>query len=123
MDVKGVKDFDPQSVRIPGTSLQGWRAIAVGALALYILLFIALNNRRLEVNFVFFKIRSNELLGLVVLAGLSFVSGYVLGTRRWRGQPPPAQPPRLEPPADAVEAAPPDSAAPAPEDTSARTRS
>jgi uncharacterized integral membrane protein len=62
-------------VRIPGTHLEGGRAIAVGALALYILLFIVLNNRRLEVNFVFFKVKSHELLALIVIVLLGFLAG------------------------------------------------
>jgi uncharacterized integral membrane protein len=71
-------------VRIPGTNLQGWRAIAVGALGLYIVLFIVLNNRRLEVNFVFFKIRSHELLALLVIVLLGFAAGLIVGDRRQR---------------------------------------
>ena len=69
-------------MRIPGTNLRGWRAIAVGALALYIVLFIVLNNRTLEVNFVVFKTRSNELLSLIVIVILSFVAGLIIGGRR-----------------------------------------
>ena len=119
--------FDPADVRIPGTSLQGWRAIAVGALAFYILVFIAINNRRLEVNFLFFRVRSNELLALVVLAGLSFAAGFVLGSRRSQGGPPVLQPPGIQAPrdpapVDQAPGTPPDPGAAAPEDTSAQTR-
>jgi uncharacterized integral membrane protein len=77
---------DVSNIRIPGTNLRGWRAIAVGALALYIALFVALNNRKLEVNFVFFKVRSNELLALVVLVALSFVAGFIIGSRGRKAQ-------------------------------------
>jgi len=69
-------------VRIPGTKLEGWRAIVVGVLALYVLLFIILNRRHVEVNFVFLKIRSNELLGLVVILLLGFAAGFIVGGRR-----------------------------------------
>jgi uncharacterized integral membrane protein len=68
--------------RIPGTNLRGWRAIAVAALAIYILVFVILNDRKLEVHFVFFKIRSNELVALIVIAVLAFVAGYIVGGRR-----------------------------------------
>jgi uncharacterized integral membrane protein len=81
------KRIDTSRVRIPGTNVQGWRAIAVGALALYILVFVVLNNRKLEVNFVFFTIRSNELLALVVIVILSFTAGFIAGGRRQRARP------------------------------------
>ena len=91
-----MKRIDIASVRIPGTNLQGWRAVAVGGLALYVLVFIALNDRRLEVNFVFFKIRSNELLALVVLVILGFIAGFIMGGRRTRTHPGEAQPRTVE---------------------------
>ena len=75
------RNIDVSSLRIPGTRLTGWRAVAVAIVCLYILLFLILNNRKLEVNFVFFSIRSNELLALVVLVVLSFVAGFVIGRR------------------------------------------
>ena len=78
------KRFDLSRARIPGTKLQGWRAIAVAALGLYILVFVVLNNRKLEVNFVFFKVRSNELLALVVIVALSFAAGFIVAGRRAR---------------------------------------
>jgi uncharacterized integral membrane protein len=76
-----VRKIDTAKVRIPGTNLRGWRAIAVGALGLYILLFIILNNRELRVNFVFFETRSNELLSLIVIVILGFAAGYIIGGR------------------------------------------
>ena len=88
-------------VRIPGTKIQGGRAIAVAVLGLYALLFILLNNRKLEVNFVFFKLRSHELLALIVILACGFAAGYIVHGRRQPGAPGPA------PPA-APEAAPPD---------------
>jgi uncharacterized integral membrane protein len=90
-----LKNVDVSSVRIPGTKLQGWRAIAVGILGLYILLFLILNNRSLKVDFVFFSIRSNMLLALVLLGVLSFVAGFVIGRRGTpAAPPPPPEPPR-----------------------------
>jgi uncharacterized integral membrane protein len=89
-----LKNVDVSSFRIPGTKLQGWRAVAVAILGLYILLFLILNNRSLKVDFVFFSVKSNELLALVVLVVLSFVAGFVVGRRG----PPAAPPPSKEPP-------------------------
>jgi uncharacterized integral membrane protein len=85
-------------VRIPGTNVRGWRAIAVGALGLYIVLFIILNNRELRVNFVFFETRSNELLSLIVIVILGFAAGFILGGRRHK---PHAESPRSLHPGDA----------------------
>src|SRR5215831_16874394 len=79
-----MRRIDTAKARIPGTNLRGWRAIAVGALGLYIVLFIILNNRELRVNFVFFETRSNELLSLIVIVILGFAAGFILGGRRRR---------------------------------------
>jgi len=99
-------------VRIPGTNVRGWRAIAVGALALYILLFIILNNRQLKINFVFFEVRSNELLSLIVIVILGFAAGFIVGGRRGKPRPAQPQPPILEQSAAATAPAPPDHGAP-----------
>ena len=69
-------------VRIPGTTLRGLRAVAVLAIALYVVLFIALNNDHVKVNFVFFSFRTNELLGSLVIVALGFVAGYIVHGRR-----------------------------------------
>ena len=95
-----MRKIDTAKVRIPGTNLRGWRAIAVAALGLYTLLFIILNNRELRVNFVFFETRSNELLSLIVIVILGFAAGYIIGGRHRRTrtlepeaeEPPPATP-------------------------------
>ncbi len=89
-----LKNVDVSSFRIPGTKLQGWRAVAVVILGLYILLFLILNNRSLKVDFVFFSVKSNELLALVVLVVLSFVAGFVVGRRGLPAAPPSKEPPR-----------------------------
>ena len=83
---------DKSRVRIPGTKLEGWRAIAVGILALYVLLFIILNRRHVEVNFVFYRVRSNELLGLIVILLLGFAAGFIVGGRRQKTRSSQAQP-------------------------------
>ena len=80
------RQFTLSSVRIPGTTLRGPRAVAVLAIALYIVLFIALNNDHVKVNFVFFSFRTNELLGSLVIAVLGFVAGYIVQGRRLEGR-------------------------------------
>ena len=93
-----MRRIDTAKARIPGTNLRGWRAIAVAALAVYILLFIILNNRELRVNFVFFETRSNELLSLIVIVILGFAAGFIIGGRHRRT--------RAAPETDAEERAP-----------------
>ena len=98
-----MRRIDTSNVRIPGTSLQGGRAIAVGALVLYALLFIALNDRKLKVDFVLFSVQSNELLALIVIVGLGFAAGFVArGRTQPRGAVEP-QPQALEPEAGSTE--------------------
>jgi uncharacterized integral membrane protein len=70
------------SVRIPGTKLEGVRAIVFLAIGLYVVLFIALNGKRVEVNFVFFKFRTHELLGFLLVLALGFIAGYIVRGRR-----------------------------------------
>ena len=82
-----MRKIDTSSARIPGTNLRGGRAIAVGLLGIYVLFFILLNRRRVEVNFVFFKIRGNELLALVLVLALGFAAGYVVHGRRQADRP------------------------------------
>jgi uncharacterized integral membrane protein len=81
-----VKSTDISRARIPGTKLEGWRAIAVGVLALYVLLFIVLNNHKLDLNFVFFKIHSHELLALIVIMLIGFAAGFIIGGRRQKAR-------------------------------------
>ncbi len=90
---QSLKNVDVSSFRIPGTKIEGWRAVMVVILGLYILLFLIVNNRKLKVDFVFFSVQSNELLALVVIVVLSFVAGFVIGRRALT---PPAKQP--EPP-------------------------
>jgi uncharacterized integral membrane protein len=73
----GVKGF-----RVPGTRLEGWPAIAVVAVGVYLLLFLVLNRHRVTVNFVFFKLRSHVLIAFALVAVLGFVAGYVVRGRR-----------------------------------------
>lgn len=84
-----MRKIDTSNVRIPGTSLQGNRAIAVGALVLFVLLFIAANDRKLKIDFLIFSVQSNELLALILIAGLGFAAGFIAHSRTL----PPASPP------------------------------
>ena len=91
---RNLRNVDVSSFRIPGTKIEGWRAVMVAILGLYILLFLIVNNRKLKVDFVFFSVQSNELLALVVLVVLSFVAGFVIGRRGMPVQPKQPEPPR-----------------------------
>jgi len=103
-----MRKIDVSNLRVPGTKLEGWRAVAVGAVALYTLLFLILNNRSLKVDFVFFSVKSNELLALVVIVVLGFLGGYVIGQRQPRRPAEPA-PRELPPVVEATPAPPPPS--------------
>jgi uncharacterized integral membrane protein len=76
------KRLDVSGVRIPGTSLEGGRAVAVIAIAIYVFLFVVLNSDRVTVNFVLFKFRTNELLGFLLIFVLGFAAGYIVRGRR-----------------------------------------
>jgi uncharacterized integral membrane protein len=89
-----MRKIDTSRVRIPGTNLQGNRAIAVGALILFLLLFIAANDRKLKVDFLIFSVQSNELLALILIAGLGFAAGFLIASRRPLPPPPALQPTR-----------------------------
>jgi hypothetical protein len=96
-----VRKVDVSKARIPGTDLRGWPAVLVGALGLYILLFIILNDRKLEVDFVVFSVKSNELLALLVILALGFAAGFIVrGRIRPSSSPPPS--PAIPPPAAEV---------------------
>lgn len=77
-----MRKIDTSSARIPGTNLRGGRAIVVGLLGIYLLFFVLLNRRHVEVDFVFFKIRGNELLALILVLALGFGAGYIVHGRR-----------------------------------------
>lgn len=94
-----MKKLDVSNARIPGTNVQGWRAVAVFVLGLYVLLFLILNDRKLEVDFVFFTFKSNMLLALVLIVVLGFVAGFVVGRRQPQHVEPPAELPPTAPPA------------------------
>lgn len=92
-----VRKIDVSKARIPGTDLQGWPAVAVAGLGLYILLFIIVNDRKLEVDFVLFSVKSNELLALLVILGLGFAAGFIVRGRVRPTSKPLAEPRAIEP--------------------------
>jgi len=92
-----VRKIDVSKARIPGTDLRGWPAVVVAALGVYILLFVIVNDRKLEVDFVLFSVKSNELLALLVILALGFAAGFIV---RGRLRPTPhsvIEPPALDP--------------------------
>ena len=91
-----MRKIDVSRARIPGTDLQGWPAVAVAGLGLYILLFIILNDRKLEVDFVVFSVKSNELLALLVILALGFAAGFIVRGRLRPTSQAVAEPPALE---------------------------
>jgi hypothetical protein len=85
--------FQVSNLRIPGTQIEGAGAIAVGAITLYVVLFVALNTQKVQLKFVFFTVRTNVLLGLLIVAALSFAAGFIVrGQIRTASQAPPATP-------------------------------
>jgi hypothetical protein len=98
-DTGPVRKIDVSKARIPGTDLRGWPAVGIGALGLYILLFIILNDRKLEVDFVAFSVKSNELLALLVILALGFAAGFVVRGRLRPTTQPGAEQRALDPPA------------------------
>ncbi|HEX4519676.1 MAG TPA: hypothetical protein VH063_08870 [Gaiellaceae bacterium] len=75
--VEVVKQPSPRQVH----KLEGGRLVLVVVVVLYVLLFIAFNTRRVEVNFVFFSIRSQLLIAFGIIAILSFGAGFFVAGR------------------------------------------
>jgi uncharacterized integral membrane protein len=66
--------------------LEGGRLVAVVVLVVYVLLFVVLNTRRVEVDFVFFSVRSQLLIAFGMIALLSFAAGFFVHGRVASGQ-------------------------------------
>lgn len=66
--------------------LEGGRLAVVIVVVVYVVLFIALNTRRVQVSFVFFTIRSQLLIAFGFIALLSFGAGYFAHSRLGSGQ-------------------------------------
>ncbi len=69
-----------------GRKLEGGRLAVVIVVVVYVVLFIALNTRRVQVSFVFFTIRSQLLIAFGFIALLSFGAGFFVHSRVGSGQ-------------------------------------
>ena len=69
-----------------GRKLEGGRLAVVIVVVVYVVLFIALNTRRVQVSFVFFTIRSQLLIAFGFIALLSFGAGFFAHSRFGSGQ-------------------------------------
>ncbi len=69
-----------------GRKLEGGRLAVVIVVVVYVVLFIALNTRRVQVSFVFFTIRSQLLIAFGFIALLSFGAGFFVHSRFGSGQ-------------------------------------
>jgi uncharacterized integral membrane protein len=59
------------------------RRVVITILVVYVALFIILNTKRISVSFVFFSVRTQLLMALLLIAVLSFLAGFFV--RGWRG--------------------------------------
>ncbi|GEM_PF-1477640 len=62
-----------------------WKLVVWGAIALYAVVFLLVNSKRSDVNFVFFTVRTRLIWLILLSMGLGFVLGWV-GPRWWRGR-------------------------------------
>ena len=60
------------------------KAVLLGLVGLYLLLFIILNSREVSVRFVFFSTRISLIVGLALVAALGFIAGYMTNELRDR---------------------------------------
>jgi hypothetical protein len=67
---------------------RGWKGrsprqlVILAAVGLYALLFVVLNDDKVEINFVLFSHRTSVWVALLVAAGLGFAAGYLVRHRR-----------------------------------------
>lgn len=62
-----------------------WKLVLWGAIALYALLFLLLNDERQDVSFVFFTVRT-RLIWLILLSMALGAALAVVGPRWWRSR-------------------------------------
>jgi len=60
------------------------KAVLLGLVGLYLLLFIILNSREVSVRFVFFSTRISLIVGLALVAALGSIAGYMTNELRDR---------------------------------------
>ncbi len=58
------------------------RLAVLGLIALYVILFVVLNSKRVKVSFVVFSTRISLLVALLLAAALGFVAGYLVRRSR-----------------------------------------
>jgi uncharacterized integral membrane protein len=54
-----------------------WRLIVLGLVGLYVILFLVLNLKTVEVSFVFFSMRASLIVALIVAAVAGFIGGWL----------------------------------------------
>lgn len=59
-----------------------WRLWLIGAIVVYVLVFVLLNRKTVHVSFVFFTAQASLLVALILAAALGFVAGWF--THHWR---------------------------------------
>jgi uncharacterized integral membrane protein len=62
------------------------RRVVVGLIVLYLLLFVILNTRRVNVSFVLFSVRTHLLTALILVAALGFLAGFFVRGRSSSGR-------------------------------------
>jgi uncharacterized integral membrane protein len=75
---RGVDEFQPRLWLI---------IVGLSAMVLYLLAFIVMNDKQIELEFVFFTARVSQILGIVLIFGLGVLGGVLLSQlyRRRRG--------------------------------------
>jgi uncharacterized integral membrane protein len=62
-----------------------WKLVIWGIVALYAVIFLLVNSKRSDVNFVFFTVRTRLIWLILLSMALGFALGQV-GPRWWRGR-------------------------------------
>jgi uncharacterized integral membrane protein len=62
------------------------RRVVVALIALYLLLFVILNTRRVNLSFVVFSVRTHLLTALILVAALGFLAGFFVRGRSQSGR-------------------------------------
>jgi uncharacterized integral membrane protein len=62
------------------------RRVVLALIALYVLLFVILNTRRVHVSFVLFSVRTHLLTALILVGALGFLAGFFVRGRSSSGR-------------------------------------
>jgi uncharacterized integral membrane protein len=74
-----------KSTRAGGDEGIPWKLVLWGAIALYAVIFLLVNSKRSDVNFVFFTVRTRLIWLILLSMALGAVLGWV-GPRWWRSR-------------------------------------